>query len=310
MRARGCVTTPGRRTTTRCWPNTLVWKPSRARPSCIRSGFPVEGDGVHEIPVGPVHAGIIEPGHFRFSVVGEKVLRLEERLGYTHKGIEKRFEGQRPLDAALLAARVSGDTTVAFGWAYAMAVESALQLHGAGARAVAAGARAGTRARRQPPGRPRCARQRRRFCVRAGPVFAAEGGLAALERGSLRTPLCDGHRDTGRSAGRSGRGAPGANRPAVRRYRAGDRAAALDLRRARGAAGSFRRRRKSQPGAGGASRFDGSGRPSERAGARSAFGLPLGPIRRAGHGLRLEPCRRRRGASGRCDSTRLWSRFA
>src|SRR6266567_9078538 len=85
----------------------------------------VEGDGVHEIAVGPVHAGIIEPGHFRFSVVGEKVLRLEERLGYTHKGIEKRFEGQRPLDAALLAARVSGDTTVAFGWAYAMAVESA-----------------------------------------------------------------------------------------------------------------------------------------------------------------------------------------
>ena len=51
----------------------------------------VEGDGVHEIPVGPVHAGIIEPGHFRFSVVGEKVLRLEERLGYAHKGIERRF---------------------------------------------------------------------------------------------------------------------------------------------------------------------------------------------------------------------------
>ena len=49
---------------------------------------PVEGDGVHEIPVGPVHAGTIEPGHFRFSVVGEKVLRLEERLGYVHKGIE------------------------------------------------------------------------------------------------------------------------------------------------------------------------------------------------------------------------------
>jgi Ni,Fe-hydrogenase III large subunit/Ni,Fe-hydrogenase III component G len=85
----------------------------------------VEGDGVHEIPVGPVHAGVIEPGHFRFSVVGEKVLRLEERLGYTHKGIEKRFEGQRPLEAARLAARVSGDSTVAYGWAYAMAVESA-----------------------------------------------------------------------------------------------------------------------------------------------------------------------------------------
>ena len=58
----------------------------------------VTGDGVHEIPVGPVHAGIIEPGHFRFSVVGEKVLRLEEQLGYVHKGIDKRFEGM-PLDA-------------------------------------------------------------------------------------------------------------------------------------------------------------------------------------------------------------------
>ncbi len=51
----------------------------------------VDGDGVHEIAVGPVHAGIIEPGHFRFSVVGEKVLRLEEHLGYVHKGIERRF---------------------------------------------------------------------------------------------------------------------------------------------------------------------------------------------------------------------------
>lgn len=85
----------------------------------------VAGDGVHEIPVGPVHAGIIEPGHFRFSVVGEKVLRLEERLGYVHKGIEKRFAGMRLEEAARLAGRVSGDSTVAFAWAYAMAAEAA-----------------------------------------------------------------------------------------------------------------------------------------------------------------------------------------
>ena len=84
----------------------------------------VEGDGVHEIPVGPVHAGIIEPGHFRFQVVGEKVLRLEERLGYTHKGIEKRFETMTLQDGGTLAGRVSGDSTVAFAWAYAQAVES------------------------------------------------------------------------------------------------------------------------------------------------------------------------------------------
>lgn len=83
----------------------------------------VDGDGVHEIPVGPVHAGIIEPGHFRFSVVGEKVLRLEERLGYVHKGIEKRFTEFGLLDGHRLAARVSGDSAVAYSWAYCQALE-------------------------------------------------------------------------------------------------------------------------------------------------------------------------------------------
>ena len=83
----------------------------------------VEGDGVHEIGVGPVHAGTIEPGHFRFSVVGEKVLRLEERLGYVHKGIERRFTQLPILEAHRLAARVSGDSAVAFSWAYAQALE-------------------------------------------------------------------------------------------------------------------------------------------------------------------------------------------
>jgi len=90
-------------------------------------GYPfvkVEGEGVHEIPVGPVHAGTIEPGHFRFSIVGEGVLRLEERLGYKHKGIEKRFERMTLAEGAKLAGRVSGDSTVAYAWAYAMAVEA------------------------------------------------------------------------------------------------------------------------------------------------------------------------------------------
>jgi len=83
----------------------------------------VTGEGVHEIAVGPVHAGIIEPGHFRFSVVGEKLLRLEERLGYVHKGIERRFAGMPLASAHALAARVSGDSAVAFSWAYCQAVE-------------------------------------------------------------------------------------------------------------------------------------------------------------------------------------------
>ncbi len=84
----------------------------------------VEGDGVHEIAVGPVHAGTIEPGHFRFSVVGEKVLRLEERLGYTHKGIEKLFEATLQWDGHKLAARISGDSAVAYAWAYCAALEA------------------------------------------------------------------------------------------------------------------------------------------------------------------------------------------
>ena len=84
----------------------------------------VEGDGVHEIAVGPVHAGTIEPGHFRFSVVGEKVLRLEERFGYTHKGVAKRFEQMTQSEGHRLAARLSGDSTVAFSWAYCAALEA------------------------------------------------------------------------------------------------------------------------------------------------------------------------------------------
>jgi Ni,Fe-hydrogenase III large subunit len=88
---------------------------------------PMGGDGAHEIAVGPVHAGIIEPGHFRFSVVGEHILRLEERLGYTHKGIEQRMTQLPALQAHRLAGRVSGDSTVAYAWAYCMALESACQ---------------------------------------------------------------------------------------------------------------------------------------------------------------------------------------
>jgi Ni,Fe-hydrogenase III large subunit/Ni,Fe-hydrogenase III component G len=104
--------------------------PSPAMPVIDNYAFvPVEGDGVHEIPVGPVHAGIIEPGHFRFSVVGEKVLRLEARLGYVHKGIERRFTELPLLSGHRLAARVSGDSAVAFSWAYCQALEGMAAAH-------------------------------------------------------------------------------------------------------------------------------------------------------------------------------------
>ena len=87
--------------------------------------LPVEGESLHQIPVGPVHAGVIEPGHFRFTCAGETVVRLEERLGYTHKGIESLMAGKAVADAARLAGRISGDSTVAYALAFALAVEAA-----------------------------------------------------------------------------------------------------------------------------------------------------------------------------------------
>ena len=86
---------------------------------------PAEGPPLHQIPVGPVHAGIIEPGHFRFSCNGETVVRLEERLGYVHKGIDGLLQGASLEKAAKLAGRISGDSTVAAAMAFARAVEAA-----------------------------------------------------------------------------------------------------------------------------------------------------------------------------------------
>ena len=88
--------------------------------------LPVEGESLHQIPVGPIHAGIIEPGHFRFTANGEAVVRLEERLGYVHKGIESLMQGAELARAAKLAGRVSGDSAVAYAIAFARAAEDAL----------------------------------------------------------------------------------------------------------------------------------------------------------------------------------------
>ncbi len=90
--------------------------------------LPVDGEGLHQIPVGPVHAGIIEPGHFRFTANGEAVARLEERLGYVHKGIESLMAGASIEQGAKLAGRTSGDSTVAYALAFARAVEAALNM--------------------------------------------------------------------------------------------------------------------------------------------------------------------------------------
>jgi len=90
--------------------------------------LPTAGEGLHQIPVGPVHAGIIEPGHFRFTANGETVVRLEQRLGYVHKGIEALMAGASLDAAARLAGRTSGDSTVAYALAFAHAVEAAIDV--------------------------------------------------------------------------------------------------------------------------------------------------------------------------------------
>lgn len=92
------------------------------------SSFPfleVEGDGVFEIPVGPVHAGIIEPGHFRFSVMGETILRMKARLWFVHRGVEKLLEGADSSTAVLIAERISGDTSIGHSLALVLAMEEA-----------------------------------------------------------------------------------------------------------------------------------------------------------------------------------------
>ena len=107
------------------WTQHPLGAASRA-PGAPYSFLAAEGDSLHQIPVGPVHAGIIEPGHFRFTANGETVVRLEERLGYTHKGTESLMAGASIGRAAVLAGRVSGDSTVAFALAFSLAAEAAL----------------------------------------------------------------------------------------------------------------------------------------------------------------------------------------
>ncbi len=118
----------------RPWLDHGVWairqplgaQPLEAAPAAPYAFLASEGESLHQIPVGPVHAGIIEPGHFRFTASGETVVRLEQRLGYVHKGIEALIAGADLERAARLAGRTSGDSTVAYALAFARAIEAAL----------------------------------------------------------------------------------------------------------------------------------------------------------------------------------------
>jgi formate hydrogenlyase subunit 5 len=112
------------------WPETyLPLRKDAQRPTAIEDNgeaFPfqqVRGEGVYQITVGPVHAGIIEPGHFRFSVDGETIVNLESRLFFLHKGIERLFESMSAAKGVELAERISGDSSVAHALAFSLAVE-------------------------------------------------------------------------------------------------------------------------------------------------------------------------------------------
>ncbi|MGI6451078.1 MAG: NADH-quinone oxidoreductase subunit C [Desulfitobacteriia bacterium] len=105
--------------------------PLRRKPPLAKKEMPFQkviGEGVYEIPVGPVHAGIIEPGHFRFSVAGEPIINLEAQLFYVHKGIEKLSEGQSIEKCFYISERISGDETFSNSLAYCQALEKIAQV--------------------------------------------------------------------------------------------------------------------------------------------------------------------------------------
>ena len=137
---------------------------------------PVTGEGVFQVPVGPVHAGIIEPGHFRFGVAGEPVLYLQLRLFYVHKGIEKRFERLPWRHGLFLAESISGDTAVGHALAYAHAIERLAEVTVPARARVAAGGVAGAGASLQPHGGHRRAGDRR------GVHRAGESGAGPARR--------------------------------------------------------------------------------------------------------------------------------
>jgi Ni,Fe-hydrogenase III large subunit len=112
------------------WTGSDAWGRAPGEPILpgVTDFYRVQGEQVHEVAVGPVHAGVIEPGHFRFSVLGETIIHMRSRLYFTHKGTEKLFEGRRPEDGVALAERVSGDTSVGHALAFCQAVEAAARV--------------------------------------------------------------------------------------------------------------------------------------------------------------------------------------
>src|SRR5213078_876919 len=115
------------------WPKPVRFQPPRARirPHAregpvigVTDFYRVEGAEIHEVAVGPVHAGIIEPGHFRFQCHGEQVFHLEISLGYSHRGVERALVGGPTKRTMHMMEAVAGDTSIGHATAYCQAVEA------------------------------------------------------------------------------------------------------------------------------------------------------------------------------------------
>ncbi len=234
----------------------------------------VEGEGVHQIPVGPVHAGIIEPGHFRFHVQGETVVRLEQRLGYLHKGIIGLMLGKPPEAAARLAARLSGDSTVAHSWAFAQGVEAAAEVTPPPRALALRGVMAELERLAQPPERLGLHLQRRLIRLAARPLRHIAGGRAARRRRRLRPPA-----DDGPGGARRGGGGPAAGRGGGDPRGAGGG-------RGRGAADRRGLRQPCQPAGPGGRHRHRQGRAGRRA---SRAGGPVGRASGRGFDARAVP---------------------
>ncbi len=116
------------------WLKPVRFCPARNGDPAVRPGpgeaefYRIRGEQVHEVAVGPVHAGVIEPGHFRFQCYGENVMHLEIHLGFQHRNLERMLETADPSRGLILAERAAGDTTIAHAWAYCALLERLLEL--------------------------------------------------------------------------------------------------------------------------------------------------------------------------------------
>ena len=205
--------------------------------------LPAEGEGLHQIPVGPVHAGIIEPGHFRFTANGETVVRLEERLGYVHKGIESLMTGATLEQGARLAGRTSGDSTVAYALAFARAVEAALDIDVPPRAHLSARADGGARALANHFGDIGAICNDASFSIMHAHCGILRERTLRTARRLLRPPADDGPGGAGRRRRRSRRRRHRRTARAARQRAATLSRADRDLRQHRLAAGSHRHHR-------------------------------------------------------------------